>query len=154
MTTHAQTNGTTAPEFDWTGIVNQAVDAWPEPTPIPTGFWQFAVKSGKLDKAKGRTMIVLQPTAPGENVDPQASEAFGSDYSNAAVFVTFRMGRHDEVTRLKALIRALGLGEYNIEDALKAMKGAAVQGEIVHSPKDDGTDGVYVNVRRLGPVSA
>lgn len=153
MTTQAQTNGSTAPEFDWTKIVNESVDAWPEPTPVPTGFWQFTVKSGKLDKAKGRTMLVLQPTVAGENVDPSAVEAAG-DLSNAAVFVSFRMGRHDEVTRLKALIRALGLGEFNIEDALKAMKNASLQGEIVHSPRDDGTAGVYVNVRRLGPVSA
>lgn len=151
MSKHTQEN--TKPEFDWTGIVNQSVDAWPEPTPLPTGHWQFTVRAGKFDKAKGTTLLVLQPTSPMEDVNTSEVEKFG-DLSSASVFARFRMNNFEDISRLKQLIRALGLGEYSIEDALKAVKGAPVAGEVTHSPRDDGTDGVYVNVRRLGPIAA
>ena len=144
-------NGATPPEFDWQGILTQSVDAWPEPTPLPTGHFTFKVKAGKLDKSKGITTLALQPIEPQSDVDPTAIEAFG-DISSGAAFVRFTMSRHDDVSRLQQLIRAIGLGEYGLEDALKAMKDSPVMGEVTHTPKDDGTNGVYVNVRRLGPV--
>lgn len=145
----AQTNGQSEPAFDFNSVIDESVDAWPEPTPLTAGFWSFSAKSGKLDKAKGRVIIALQPTAPMGETD-----ASGIDLANSTVFATFNMTRHDDVARLKALIKAINLGQYNISDALKAIKGAALAGEVTHSPRDDGTDGVYVNVRRLGPMVA
>ena len=140
--------------FDWTSIVGQSVDAWPEPTPLPTGHWRFSVKSGKLDKAKGRVIIALSPVEPMDDVDPDEVAKLNGELATATIFANFNLSRHDDVSRIKQLLRALGLGEYNIEDGLKAIKKADLAGEVVHSPKDDGTNGVYVNVRRLGPFSA
>lgn len=150
---NTQINGATPPEFDWTGIVSQSVDAWPEPPTLPAGHYQLRVRGGKFDKSKGSTFIGLSPVQPLADVDVAEIEALG-DITQSMVFVRFNMARYDDVARLKQLIRAIGLGEYNIDDALKAMKDTVLQGEVTHSPKDDGTDGKWVNVRRLGPVVA
>jgi len=136
--------------YNWTSIIDQAVDAWPEPTPIPTGHWHLKVKSGKIDKSKGRAMIALAPVAPMDDVDADEVAKLNGELESTTVFASFNMARQDDVTRLKQLVKSLGLGEFGLEDALKGMKGADTAGEIVHTPKNDGTDGVYINIRRLG----
>lgn len=136
--------------FDWTKIVDESVDAWPEPPTVPEGHWVMKAKSAKLDKTKGVVNVALSLVSPMDDVDEAKVAAFNGELATATVFTRFNLSRHDDVSRLKALIRGAGLGEYGLEDAFKAFKGANLAGEIVHTPKDDGTQGVYVNVRKLG----
>ena len=147
-----QTNGSTQPLFDWTKIVTESVDAWPEPKNLPPGHYQFTIKGGKLDKGKGVINLALQPVQAAPDVDETALA--GVELESTPAFVRFDLSRHQDVARYKQFARAIGVGEYSIDDGLKAMRGSPVMAEVTHTPKDDGTDGVYVNVRRLGPVTA
>jgi len=147
-----KTNG--VPEFNWEDIINKSVDAWPEPPIAPIGFWHFRAKGGKLDKGRGTFTIPLALVAPVANVDEDEVTKLGDLAAVTPVFASFRLSRQDDVTRLKALIRAVGLGQYDLENVGKAMKNVDFMGEIVHQPRQDGSDVPYVNVRRLGPLTA
>lgn len=151
MTTKTET----APEFDWSSIIEKSVDAWPEPDNLPTGFWQFRIKAAKVDKSKGSFSLVLAPTQPVSGVDEDEVAALNGQLETMVVFTRFNLARHDQVVQAKAFVRSMGLGEYGLEDASKALKGTDVQGEVTHAPKnkDNPEEGVWVNVRRLGPVS-
>ena len=142
------------PAFDYTSIMNESVDAWPEPDVLPAGHWQFQIKGAKSDASKGRASFVLQGISPLDDVDQTAVSKFNGNFEDAPVFLSFDLSRHQGVARLKQLIKALGLGEYSLNDALKAVKGMPVAGEVTHTPRNDGSDGVYVNVRGVAPITA